>query len=126
MPATHPSRPAPGPCDDERKRSPPPGTGVAPGPPWCHTETIPHTKESPAISKRKPPSQRPERKMDETALAIARLRDDAKPDKSSEPDRPPSAELKAKKGLARNITGHQKAVGGAPSASTKRPKTFGS
>ena len=64
--------------------------------------------------------------MDETALAIARLRDDAKPDKSSGPDRLASDDLKAKKGLARNVTGHQKAVGGAPSASTKRPKTFGS
>jgi hypothetical protein len=64
--------------------------------------------------------------MDETALAIARLRDDAKPDKSSGPDRLPSDDVKVKRSLARNITGYQKAVGGAPSASTKRPKTFGS
>ena len=44
--------------------------------------------------------------MDETALAIARLREDAKPDKSSGPDRLASDDLKAKRGLARNITGH--------------------
>jgi hypothetical protein len=65
--------------------------------------------------------------MDEAALAIARLREDARPDKSSGPERLKSDELKAKASLARNVTGHQhqKAVGGAPSASTKRPKTFG-
>ncbi len=87
---------------------------------------LPSHQESPAISKRKPPSQRPERKLDETALAIARLREDAKPDKSSRPDRLASDDLKVKRGLAQNVTGHPKAVGGAPSASTKRPKTFGS
>lgn len=64
--------------------------------------------------------------MDETALAIARLREAARPDKSSRTDRLASDNLKAKGDLARDLTGHQKAVGGAPSASTKRPKTFGS
>ena len=63
--------------------------------------------------------------MDETALAIARLREDAKPDKSTKADRLASDDLKVKGGLARNVTGHPKAGGGAPSASTKRPKTFG-
>jgi len=64
--------------------------------------------------------------MDETALAIARLREDAKPDKSSRPGRLASDDLKAKGDLARNVVGQQKAGGGAPSSSTKRPKTFGS
>ena len=36
------------------------------------------------MSKRKPPSQRAERKLDETAKAIARVRDEAKPDKPTE------------------------------------------
>jgi hypothetical protein len=64
--------------------------------------------------------------LDETALAIARLREDAKPDKTSRPDRPASDDIKAKRGVAQNVTAHAKAVGGAPTASTKRPKTFGS
>jgi len=36
------------------------------------------------MSKRKPPSQRTERKLDETARAIARVREEAKPDRSTE------------------------------------------
>ena len=42
-------------------------------------------EESQAIPKqRKPPSQRPERQMDETALAIARLKEETKAEKSAE------------------------------------------
>ena len=63
--------------------------------------------------------------MDETALAIARLREDARPDKSSEPDHPSSDDMKAKGSLARKVTGHQKAVGGAPSASTNARRRSG-
>jgi hypothetical protein len=36
------------------------------------------------MSKRKPPSQRSERKLDETARAIARSREEAKPEKPVE------------------------------------------
>ncbi len=63
--------------------------------------------------------------MDETALAIARLREDAKPDKSAGSDRLASDDLKTKAGLARNVTGPQKAGGGARTASTKRTKAPG-
>ena len=50
-----------------------------------------------ALSKRKPPSKRPERKMDETAKAIARVRDEAKPEKPPETGEYPS-ENKARSG----------------------------
>jgi hypothetical protein len=49
------------------------------------------------MSKRKPPSKRPERKLDETAKAIARVREDAKPEKPADTGQYPS-ENKARSG----------------------------
>jgi hypothetical protein len=82
-------------------------------------------QESPAISKRKPPSQRPELKKDETAQAIARLREEAKAAKSSKEDRPASGAKTSKMGLAANSAGPPKAGGGAPAPSSRRRKAFG-
>jgi hypothetical protein len=89
---------------------------------------IHHPEESPAIAKRKPPSQRPERKLDDTAKAIARARDEAKAEKAAESEssaRPASDVTKPHlarlaKGLAPTKPG-----GPPPAPSTKRPKMGG-
>jgi hypothetical protein len=81
--------------------------------------------ESPAIAKRKPPSQRPERKLDETAKAIARAREEAKPDRSSDEPSVASDDARPHRGHIGNILGPKKTSGPAPSPSTKRPKTGG-
>lgn len=73
------------------------------------------------MSKRKPPSQRPERKLDETAKAIARVREDAKPEKPTEPAALGS-ENRSRSGSHGNGITAQRAGGQAPSPSTKRPK----
>ena len=83
-------------------------------------------QESTAIPKRKPPSQRPEMKMDETASAIARLRDDAKPDKATKADRLASDASKSAMSHAVRGNDPRKANSVAPSTSTKRPKSPGS
>ncbi len=93
----------------------------APGPYWSHLSPW----ESPVIAKRKPPSQRPELKMDETATAIARLREEAKTDNSEKSERPELQDSKSKMGRAGNATAPRKAGGGAPSVTTRRPKTIG-
>jgi hypothetical protein len=83
-------------------------------------------QESPAISKRKPPSQRPERKLDDTAKAIARVREEAKAEKSPEPERPASDASKLRLAhLAKALGPRQKPGGPAVSPSTKRPKMGG-
>jgi hypothetical protein len=86
---------------------------------------VPHM-ESPAISKRKPPSQRPERKLDDTARAIARVREEAKPEKSDEPARAASDASKPHLAhLAKALGPRQKAGGPSVTPSTKRPKMGG-
>jgi hypothetical protein len=72
------------------------------------------------MAKRKPPSQRPELKMDETALALARQREEAKLAKTPKTTRLMSDELKSQ--ISRNATSYRKAIGVAPSSSTKRQK----
>lgn len=73
-----------------------------------------------AIPKRKPPSQRPENKLDETAKAIARMRDEARPAKSSETARKAARDQKphSSDALGRNS-------GQAPPPSTTRRRKTG-
>ncbi len=78
-------------------------------------------QEIPAVAKRKPPSQRSERQLDEAARAIARARDEAKAEKSDESQRD-NATKPALSRLAKDVTSRKVS---APPAfpSTKRPKT---
>jgi len=87
----------------------------------------PHsTQESIAISKRKPPSQRAERKLDETAREIARSREQGatvKPTGTRPATHTGPGPLPGRGG-GRGI---RQAIGGPnPAASTKRPKQPGS
>ena len=69
------------------------------------------------MASRKPPSRRPERKLDETARAIARTRDTVKTDKSEVPE----TKSTLGGGLARSVP--PRAVNESPVyPSTKRPK----
>lgn len=73
------------------------------------------------MSKRKPPSQRAERQLDDTARAIAKMQETAKDEKSADAKRrsdetKPSSSNLAKQNFSRAITGP------APMPSTKRPK----
>jgi hypothetical protein len=81
-----------------------------------------------AISKRKPPSQRPERKLDDTAKAIARARESSAPDKSAEPQKASYAGSEPRISHAGGVGrgGRPSGGGPAPSTSTKRPKQPGS
>ncbi len=81
--------------------------------------------EAPAIPKRKPPSQRPERKLDETAQAIARDLDETKAAKSADAERTAPRSSKPEAGPVGKITARRKSVGPAVTPSTKRPKTGG-
>jgi hypothetical protein len=82
--------------------------------------------ESLAISKRKPPSQRPERKLDDMAKAIARVREEAKPEKAAEPGRLANDASKPHLAhLAKGLGPRQKPGGPAVAPSTKRPKMGG-
>jgi hypothetical protein len=72
------------------------------------------------MSKRKPPSKRQERKLDDTAKAIARSREDAKAEKPDEPQRPEGTTSFLGR-LVKSIA-PGKVTGPAPSPSTKRPK----
>ena len=76
--------------------------------------------------KRKPPSQRPERQMDETAQAIARMREEARAAKSAGEERP-AATNKTRPGIGPvgKITDRPKPGGPVVNASTKRPKMGG-
>jgi hypothetical protein len=78
-------------------------------------------KEPSAVSKRKPPSQRTERKLDETARALARSRDEAKVDKTDEPPRKEGAKNAVGR-LFQNILPKRASTGPAPTPSTKKPK----
>ena len=82
-----------------------------------------HPRESPAISKRKPPSQRPERKLDETAKAIARTRETEAAAKPASTQRAShAAPLVTSNGRDGRTGGRQSLGGPPPSPSTKRPK----
>jgi hypothetical protein len=83
------------------------------------------SQESPPIPKRKPPSQRPERKLDETAQAIARDLEETRTAKSPETGRSASQKSRPEVGPVGKITARRKAVGPAVTPSTKRPKTGG-
>ncbi|MDR3632781.1 MAG: hypothetical protein P4L84_03040 [Isosphaeraceae bacterium] len=87
--------------------------------------SYPYSRESPTISKRKPPSKRPERKLDDTAKAIARVQEDAKAKKSAESARSGSDESKVHMSQLRKGIGPVKAVGPVAAPSTKRPKKAG-
>jgi hypothetical protein len=89
-----------------------------------HTGAFRFPWESPAIPKRKPPSQRPERKLDETALAIARELEATRVAKPSESGRPASQKSRPEVGPVGKITARRKSVGPAVTPSTKR-KTGG-
>ena len=93
------------------------------------TSEVVFLQESPAIPKqRKPPSQRPERQLDDTARAIARLAEEAKAEKLPEARKggpAGNASLKRQAPPAINGMGQRKIGGGAPQISTKRPKTGG-
>ena len=103
-------------------------TGVASGAPDRHTGAfhLVSLQEAPSIPKRIPPSQRPERKLDDTAKAIARIRDEAKEAKAAEAERAGSENPKsfASHELGSSV-GPRKGTGPAPMPSTKRPKTVG-
>jgi len=90
-----------------------------------HTGQIIHPQESPAIAKRKPPSQRPENQMDETAQAIARLREEAKGEKADKPGRAEAQDLKSKLAHAPAGAGNRKAPQVAPQSATRRQKSGG-
>src|SRR5258705_1321039 len=93
----------------------------------CHNEVFPFPpRESTAISKRKPPSQRPERKMDATARAIADAREQSEADKPVGPKRSREAGPMAQASRGRGMGGRPVSGGPAPSPSTKRPKQPGS
>ena len=99
------------------------GLGVAGGFVAAILELSRPLQESPAIPKRKPPSQRPERKLDETAQAIARDLEETKAAKAPEVGRPAPKKSKPEIGPVGKITARRKSVGPAVTPSTKRPKT---
>lgn len=72
------------------------------------------------MSKRKPPSQRQERKLDDTARAIARSQEGEKAKKPDEPRRSEGNTSHLGR-LAKSLT-PRKEPGPAPAPSTKRPK----
>ena len=90
------------------------------------------SQESPPIAQRKPPSQRPERQLDDTARAIARLTEDTKAEKAAEARKGDGSSTgtggnpKIRQAPpAVNGMGQRKIGGAAPYTSSKRPKTGG-
>ena len=63
--------------------------------------------------------------MDETAQAIARLREEAKGDKTDKPGRAESQDLKSKLAHAPAGAGNRKAPQVAPQSATRRQKSGG-
>ena len=78
------------------------------------------------MAKRKPPSQRSERQLDETAKALARTRDEAKAEKDAEAARLASEDTRQNIDHTAKGTSFRKSVTPTPFASTKRPKNPGS
>jgi hypothetical protein len=78
------------------------------------------------MPKRKPPSRRPEKQMDETARAIARLREEADAEKAAETGKLVTDDLKSQAEHTRNLTGPMKTGRGAPAPVVRRQKTGGS
>jgi hypothetical protein len=98
--------------------------GIATGAFPRHTEKIPSPlQESGNISKRKPPSQRAEQKKDETALEIARMREQAKVEKTPKPGRLASAGTNPPVAHAGTGAGHRMSNAAASSVRTKRQKS---
>lgn len=78
------------------------------------------------IPKRKPPSQRPELKRDETAEAIARLREEGKAENKPEKANRLAAAAKPQAShVPTNSAGHRKSAQAAPAPTTKRQKSGG-
>ena len=74
------------------------------------------------MAKRKPPSQRPERKLDDTAKAIAEARERAPSEKSEGDERAGSPGPRQFASRGGRNGGHTPLGGPMPSPSTKRPK----
>jgi hypothetical protein len=74
------------------------------------------------MPKRKPPSQRPERKLDDTAKAIAQAREQEAVEKTPGPERPNSAGPRRFLDRGGRHGGFTPAGGPLPEPSTKRPK----
>jgi hypothetical protein len=92
----------------------------------CSESSTP--QESPPIPapKRKPPSQRPERQLDDTARAIARLQEEAKVEKAAQArDKNDDSKPKRQPPLTINGMGQRRVGGKAPETSSKRPKSGG-
>src|SRR3954470_4361732 len=87
---------------------------------------FPLNEEFLTIAKRKPPSRRPERQLDETARAIARSREITGADKSPETPRTGGNDPQSMTGRTARSKGHLKSSGPVVSPSTKRPKAPGS
>jgi len=99
-------------------------TGVAPGPRLRHNGVSePSSREASIIPKRKPPSSRPERQLDETARAIANDLEEARAAKSTGSGPPPPPGSKRQVGPADKVTARRTGIGPTPTTSTKRPKT---
>ncbi len=76
------------------------------------------------MAKRVPPSQRAERKMDETAKAIAQAREEAKPEKPTSAERSSRDEAFAHGGAAgKGAANLRRPTGPVANASSKRPKS---
>lgn len=87
--------------------------------------SIPPNQEFLTIAKRKPPSSRPERQLDETAKAIARSREATGVDKSQEAPRTAGHDTQSMASRGSRTKGHLKSSGPVVSPSTKRPKAPG-
>ena len=78
------------------------------------------------MAKRVPPSQRPERQLDEVAKAIARAKDEAKAEKTAEIERQAADGSKQRSNYSSsgNLTTPRKPTGPVVATSTKRPKAI--
>ncbi|MGE3821424.1 MAG: hypothetical protein AB7I30_18600 [Isosphaeraceae bacterium] len=72
------------------------------------------------MSRKKPPSQRPERKLDEAAKAIARLKDTAEVEKTKESSRPDQTKIPPSR-LSKEFA-NRKSGSSPVYPSTKKPK----
>lgn len=75
------------------------------------------------IAKRIPPSQRGERKMDETAKAIAQAREQAKPDKPTSAEKSARDASITQHGQENRIAAPRRAAGPGNSPTAKRTKS---
>ncbi|WP_435016536.1 hypothetical protein TA3x_004105 [Tundrisphaera sp. TA3] len=82
-------------------------------------------QEIPPVPKRKPPSQRPERQLDDTARAIQRMAQEARAAKDPEETKEVKPKSRPSIGPVGKITDRPKPGGPVVSPSTKRPKMGG-